>query len=272
MVLLYVLQRFKVEDWGRNKDFLPVQVGKKRRHKINIQDEELGEVELLHTNHDESVTHYGLQGRATNVVPVTSDALAKKCENILDGMVAKEFLGEANRTGEPDILKRVEIAEVRDTVKYYMPELLWHHRLMNPTSAIREALGVPELTTGSRVLYILVSPKFQPIAKLYNKELFDVWRQCILCHLTLWKEGVYHRNISPGNLMWYRKNGKLIGVLNDYDLSSLADDLGPLGEERTGTVPFMALDLLSAKAQRGEVKHLYRHDLESFICVFIWIC
>jgi hypothetical protein len=72
--------------------------------------------------------------------------------------------------------------------------------------------------------------------------------------------------------MWYWKDGKRIGVLNDYDLSSLADDPCPRGNERTGTVPFMALDLLSPNAQRGEVKHLYRHDLESFIWVFIWIC
>jgi hypothetical protein len=72
--------------------------------------------------------------------------------------------------------------------------------------------------------------------------------------------------------MWYWKDGKRMGVLNDYDLSSLADDPCPRGNELTGTVPFMALDLLSAEAQRGKVKHLYRHDLESFMWVFIWIC
>ncbi|KAG1844802.1 hypothetical protein DFJ58DRAFT_515180 [Suillus subalutaceus] len=33
----------------------------------------------------------------------------------------------------------------------------------------------------------------------------------------------------------------------------------------------MALDVLSAKAQQGEVKHLYRHDLESFMWVFAWV-
>ncbi|KAG1883408.1 hypothetical protein F4604DRAFT_1677732 [Suillus subluteus] len=88
-------------------------------------------------------------------------------------------------------------------------------------------------------------------------------------HLNLWKEGVYHQDITPGNLMWYRKNGKLIDVLNDYDLSSSANVVGPRGNERTGTVPFMALDLLSAKAQRGEVKHLYRHDLESFMRIVL---
>ncbi|KAG1788614.1 uncharacterized protein HD556DRAFT_1222572, partial [Suillus plorans] len=51
------------------------------------------------------------------------------------------------------------------------------------------------------------------------------------------------------------------GVLNNYDLSSLVTALGPQVNERTGTIPFMALDLLSKKGQRGEVKHLYRHDL-----------
>jgi hypothetical protein len=71
--------------------------------------------------------------------------------------------------------------------------------------------------------------------------------------------------------MWYKIGEKLIGVLNDYDLSSLADEPGPRGNERTGTVPFMALDLLTKQGQRGEVKHLYRHDLESFMWCFAWI-
>ncbi|KAG2750149.1 hypothetical protein P692DRAFT_20953951 [Suillus brevipes Sb2] len=33
----------------------------------------------------------------------------------------------------------------------------------------------------------------------------------------------------------------------------------------------MALDLLTEEGQRGEVKHLYRHDLESFMWCFAWI-
>ncbi|KAG2360647.1 hypothetical protein BDR07DRAFT_1610637 [Suillus spraguei] len=269
MVLLYALQRFRLEDWGRSKVILPIEVEGKQCHELTIKDETLGEVDLLlHTSHDDRVTHYGLQGRATNVVPVTSQALAQKYGNFQDGMVAKIFWGEASRTSEPEILKKVEeIARVHHTVQDHIPELLWHHVFTNPTSTIREALGVPEPTKGSRVLYILVFPKLHPITKLDGKVLFDRTG-----HLTLWKEGVYHRDVSPGNLMWYWKDGKRIGVLNDYDLSSLADDSGPRGNERTGTVPFMARELLTMEGQRGEVKHLYRHDLESFMWVFAWIC
>ncbi|KAG2031062.1 hypothetical protein BDR03DRAFT_973469 [Suillus americanus] len=278
MVLLYALQRFELNYWSRNMDFLPVQVEGKCCHQFKIKDEGLGDVDLLlHTNHDERVTHYGLQGRATNVVPVTGEALAKECANIQDGVVAKILWSEVDRTSlhtsQPKILDKVkEIAKVHSTVKDHIPELLWHHTFTNPTSAIREALGIPEPTTGSsRVLYILVFRKLHPITKLHGKELFDVWYQCIQCHVTLWKEGVFHRDVSPGNLMWYRSHDKLIGVLNDYDLSSLADDQGPRGNERTGTVPFMALEFLSTQGQRGEVKHLYRHDLWSFMWCFAWI-
>ncbi|KAJ8586355.1 hypothetical protein M405DRAFT_359559 [Rhizopogon salebrosus TDB-379] len=68
---------------------------------------------------------------------------------------------------------------------------------------------------------------------------------------------------QPGNLMWYwGEDNTLIGVLN---ISSLATVRGPEGNERTRTVPFMALDFLTEKGRRGEVKHLYCHDLESFM-------
>ncbi|KAG0699565.1 hypothetical protein DFH29DRAFT_1014299, partial [Suillus ampliporus] len=74
-------------------------------------------------------------------------------------------------------------------------------------------------------------------------------------------------------MMWYRtKNGVLMGVLNDYDLSSLVITPGPQGNERTGTVPFMAFDLLTPEGQSGNVEHLYHHDLESFMWVLVWVC
>ncbi|KAG2051445.1 hypothetical protein BDR06DRAFT_958977 [Suillus hirtellus] len=192
---------------------------------------------------------------------------------VSNGTVAKIFWGEADRTSEPKILDKVEkIAKVHPTVEGHIPELFWYHAFTNLACAIRETLGVPESSMSSRMLYILVFRWLYPITKLHGKDLFDVWRQCILCHLTLWKEGVHHRDISPGSLLWHRKSGRLIGVLNDYDLSSLANAVGPQGNERTGTVPFMALDLLTKEGQQGKAKYPDRHDLESFMWVFTWIC
>ncbi|KAF9245409.1 hypothetical protein BU15DRAFT_31663, partial [Melanogaster broomeanus] len=91
-------------------------------------------------------------------------------------------------------------------------------------------------------------------------------------HYVLWKAGMHHRNISCEHLMYYRFDGNVIGILNDYDLASLTSSKHPLGYEQTGTIPFMAIDLLDANGRDGKVERLYRHDMESFIWVFIWIC
>ncbi|KAG2133233.1 uncharacterized protein EDB93DRAFT_1339974, partial [Suillus bovinus] len=48
------------------------------------------------------------------------------------------------------------------------------------TFATREALDVLKPTTGSRVLYILVFRKLNPITELHANQLFDLWHQCIL--------------------------------------------------------------------------------------------
>ena len=72
-------------------------------------------------------------------------------------------------------------------------------------------------------------------------------------------------------MVYKNANGEWIGVLNDYDLSSTQQD-GPSGNERTGTIPFMAIDLLEDEAIEGKVQHLYQHDAESLIWVLAWVC
>ena len=79
-----------------------------------------------------------------------------------------------------------------------------------------------------------------------------------------------HRDISHSNVMYRRlPDGKIVGVLNDYDLASVVDEKKvqvPTSTQRTGTKPFMAIDLLSDEPPL----HLYRHDLESMFWVMIW--
>ena len=56
------------------------------------------------------------------------------------------------------------------------------------------------------------------------------------------------------------------GVLNDFDLARLTTpgNVYSRGFDRTGTTPFLALDLLAEDAQAGKVERRYRHELGIF--------
>ena len=91
-------------------------------------------------------------------------------------------------------------------------------------------------------------------------------------------------NRGPSNSPSSRR---ALGILNDWDMSSrvvrypgvasvvtmVTNDSSLVAKadaltNRTGTVPFMALDLLNEDGPTP--KHLYRHDLESFLWILIW--
>ena len=92
----------------------------------------------------------------------------------------------------------------------------------------------------------------------------------VLGHHHLWVGGIEHNDISVKNLM-YDKLNEDRGILNDYDLAHLEGNPRPSGTERTGTMPFMALNLLTEDAWEGKIERRYRHDCESFAWVLLWI-
>ena len=195
---------------------------------------------------------------------------------------------EETRTREYEVyLKIKDVARSDDEVKGHVPDLVDHTAFDGTsTSVIRNALGVP--IRGSRLLVAIVFKRLDgTIRDLSGAEYWKVYWETFLCEFTffhqistrflyflpsghygLWMQGVFHRDISDGNLMYRRdKNTREVtGVLADFDLSSL-DSKTCRNTERTGTVPFMALNLLSEKALQGEVKHDYAHDAESFFWV-----
>ena len=65
------------------------------------------------------------------------------------------------------------------------------------------------------------------------------------------------------------------GVLNDFDLSTIMKPGSPLpnrqGLERTGTLPFMATELLEDEGFEGKIPRRYCHELESFTWVLVWV-
>ena len=88
----------------------------------------------------------------------------------------------------------------------------------------------------------------------------------------LWKIGIAHGDVSLSNMMYYEQDGKKYGVLNDFDLAAImaVGERTPKkqGFERTGTLPFMAIDLL--RYPDGQISRWFRHDLESCMWCLVW--
>lgn len=81
--------------------------------------------------------------------------------------------------------------------------------------------------------------------------------------------GIRHGDVSLGNMMWDSR--REVGVLNDFDLAKFVGHTGASGQDNTGTLPFMALDLLSDEGLNGAVSRLYRHEAESFAWSLIFL-
>ena len=63
--------------------------------------------------------------------------------------------------------------------------------------------------------------------------------------------------------------GEPVGIVNDYDLATWVDHT-TTNTDPTGTVPFMAIDLLDGGLD-SRTPRLYRHDMESFVWVLAYI-
>lgn len=117
---------------------------------------------------------------------------------------------------------------------------------------------------------LVVSPAGRVISDFRTaKELLESMRDAIKAHQSLYTAGnILHRDISSNNIII--KDPKTAdgfhGVLIDLDLAKVRDS-GPSGaRHQTGTMQFMAVEML----RRAD--HTYRHDLESFFYVLLWIC
>ena len=67
--------------------------------------------------------------------------------------------------------------------------------------------------------------------------------------------------------MYYCCDGRVIGVLNYWDLATIASDSNTPGTGRTSTISFIALRLLTGR----DIEHKFRHDAEPFIWAFVWV-
>lgn len=117
---------------------------------------------------------------------------------------------------------------------------------------------------------LVVSPAGRVISEFRTvKELLESERDAIQAHRSLYVKGkILHRDISSNNIIITKPetaNG-FKGMLIDLDLAKVRES-GPSGaRHQTGTMQFMAVEVLR------KADHTYRHDLESFFYVLIWMC
>ncbi len=206
---------------------------------------------------------------------------------------------DCTRLSEGTVVAReraIERAEEEQKSADRMPQVMDEHQY-NEYTRIREMVGLSFKTyhdgAESEVFPVITMERLQPLHTLTGQAFVKGWVQLMrgmlhfcacdlgnlrltahIAHYLNWCNGIQHKDISLNNLMYRRKpDNTLCAVLNDWDLSSVVTEGKETcsGFELTGTVPFMAIDLLSEEALAGKIRHLYRHDLESFIWVFLWV-
>ena len=117
---------------------------------------------------------------------------------------------------------------------------------------------------------LVISPAGRATREFYSiSELLLVLRDGIKAHRSLYFKGkILHRDISENNIIITDPETAdgFTGVLIDLDLAKVVGSGRSGARHQTGTMEFMAIQVLQ------RVAHTYRHDLESFFYVLLWIC
>ncbi len=117
---------------------------------------------------------------------------------------------------------------------------------------------------------LVISPAGQALSKFDSvSELMTALRDAIKAHRSLYIQGKsLHRDISEGNIIITdpKKADGFTGMLIDLELVKKVDSGRSDARHQTGTMEFMAIEVLRL------VSHTYRHDLESFFYVLLWMC
>ncbi|KAF8898272.1 hypothetical protein CPB84DRAFT_1780781 [Gymnopilus junonius] len=222
-----------------------------------------------------------LGGRATAVVSATG--YSENDENETQ-MVCKIYHPEVQRrhegltmevtyrVAEEDRLK-AEHDEVRGELEIpsmfnYLPKFYFYGDVEG-TSTQRVRSMVRRRWKGHRTMRIIGMKRLTKITTLKGWEFVKAWLEGVLCHAFLWQNFIEHGDPSLNNLMYDEETG--CGVLTDFDLSLLQWEPRVFGTDRTGTIPFMALDLLKEQYWDGRRERYYHHELESFIWILPYV-
>ncbi|KAJ1961250.1 hypothetical protein H4R35_007468 [Dimargaris xerosporica] len=117
---------------------------------------------------------------------------------------------------------------------------------------------------------MVMTPIAERLDTLKNfNELIVVLADTMACHGKLHSDcNILHRDISTNNIMVVRHDGRLRGMLIDFD-NAIHDEAQstPGRPERTGTLPFMSIGNL----ENNDTKRTALDDWESLLYVICWL-
>ncbi|KAL9098173.1 MAG: hypothetical protein Q9163_006116 [Psora crenata] len=117
---------------------------------------------------------------------------------------------------------------------------------------------------------LVISPAGRALRDVLSiPELLEALRDAIKAHRSLYIDGkILHRDISENNIIITdsKETNGFTGMLIDMEYGKENGNRRSGARQQTGTMEFMAIQVLQ------RVAHTYRHDLESFFYVLLWIC
>ncbi|KAF9643635.1 hypothetical protein BDM02DRAFT_3123162, partial [Thelephora ganbajun] len=228
-------------------------------------------------------------GRSTVVLKATSDRWPK------NKLVIKISWPGSGRVPETDFLKKA-YAEAEKTdgqwATKHLPRVFYAKDVVFEKDSAFESVANlfkdAQFVNGNyvyerRALRIIIQEQLVPIKSLSNaRDICQVFTDIACTHRWLHDcPGILHRDLSKNNIMCRyieevnakgEREQQVYGVLTDYDLSSWTKDLKTdytrTSEQRTGTPPYMAQELLKGTS----TTHLYRHDVESLFYIMLLMC
>ncbi|KAL5631648.1 hypothetical protein ACGC1H_007232 [Rhizoctonia solani] len=204
-----------------------------------------------------------LHGRCSRVIGAYLPGLQEPC-------VLKLSYQVVSRDNEAVLIRRAQERGVTGLIRVHTFFTL--RKLSEGPRSRLPSVYLNHLLVEDRELRVLVLARCTPLYCVSDPRQFltaSISLSNTICDL--YEKGkILHRDISVNNLMVESANPSA-GVLIDLDhgVDLLENDNKKASSlHRTGTLPFMALDLLHD--DQAYPQHL-RHDLESFVCVLFWI-
>ncbi|TFY50388.1 hypothetical protein EVJ58_g11070 [Rhodofomes roseus] len=170
-------------------------------------------------------TEFGMIGRGTTVIPVVA-APGTEAEELFgtEALVAKVAWLHAVRKPEDEMIKvvRRRLAERKPNYLKHIVDLKCSMtKSAEDMHLPRCALGVDPGAENLRACRILILKKYEPLETIGSAENFHVvFLDVVRAHHWVYETSmILHRDISPNNIMWYRLDGRIVGVLCDWDLA-----------------------------------------------------